>query len=87
MRQTSRTSNPRLSVARSPPPCRHAPTKVARRCGVSRASGSWQGLKLGDRLRELVGPLVPASDPPVKSRAAFAFAIAHLADVDEAASR
>lgn len=45
------------------------------------------GSELGDRLRELVGPLAPASDPLVKSRAAFAFAIAHLADVDEAATR
>jgi hypothetical protein len=45
------------------------------------------GSELGDRLRELVGPLAPATDPLVKSRAAFAFAISHLADVDEAASR
>jgi hypothetical protein len=43
--------------------------------------------ELGDRLRELVGPLAPATDPLVKSRAAFAFAMSHLADVDEAASR
>jgi hypothetical protein len=45
------------------------------------------GSELGDRLRELVGPLAPATDPLVKSREAFAFAMAHLADVDEAASR
>jgi hypothetical protein len=45
------------------------------------------GSELGDRLSELVGPLAPATDPLVKSRAAFAFAMSHLADVDEAASR
>jgi hypothetical protein len=43
--------------------------------------------ELGDRLRELVGPIAPATDLLIKSREAFAFALAHLADVDETASR
>jgi hypothetical protein len=43
--------------------------------------------ELGDRLRELVGPIAPATDLLIKSREAFAFALAHLADVDEAAPR
>ena len=46
-----------------------------------------EGSELGDRLRELVGPLAPARDPLVRSRDAFASAITHLAEVDEAASR
>jgi len=42
--------------------------------------------ELGDRLREMVGPIAPATDLLIKSREAFAFAFAlgHLADVDEA---
>ena len=43
--------------------------------------------ELGDRLRELVGPRAPATDPLITSRAAFASALAHLADVDQEASK
>jgi len=45
------------------------------------------GSELGDRLRELVGPLAQSTDPLIKTRAAFAFAMSRLAEVDEAASR
>ena len=42
--------------------------------------------ELGDRLRELVGPLAQSGDPLIKTRAASAFAMSHLADEDAAAS-
>jgi hypothetical protein len=42
--------------------------------------------ELGDRLRELVGPIAAATDPLLTSRAAFAAALSHLAEVDPTAS-
>jgi hypothetical protein len=44
------------------------------------------GSELGDRLRALVGPLASTTEPLIKSRAALAVAMSHLADVDDAAS-
>ncbi len=53
---------------------------VARRQALARA-------ELGDRLRELVGPTAPATDPLIRSRTAFEFALARLADADQAGPR
>lgn len=39
------------------------------------------GSELGDRLRNLVGPLADTPDLLLGSRAAFATALAHLADL------
>ena len=43
--------------------------------------------ELGDRLRELVGPIAPATDLLIRSREALKFALGHLADVDVAGPR
>jgi hypothetical protein len=76
-RQADRVSRAGEAQERTPPGCR---ARWAPREQVL------AGSELGDRLSELVGPRAPATDPLITSRAAFASALAHLADVDQAAS-
>lgn len=65
------------------------PTKAASSPGLRmiRHEQALARSELGDRLRELVGPIAPATDLLISSREALKFALGHLADADEAGPR